>query len=73
MICLHSDNPFADFPDRQRGLVWSFRCPVCKLVFRESEASDVRIVKEQNGMGSRKASCPRCKAEAVPLPPAYYD
>ena len=58
---------------RQRGLVWSFRCPACELVFRESEASDVRIVKEQNGMLSRKASCPRCKAEAVPLPPAYYD
>lgn len=62
-----------DFPGHQRGLVWSFRCPACELVFRESEAADVRIVKEQNGILSRKASCPRCKAEAVPLPPAYYD
>ena len=26
-----------------------------------------------DGMLSRKAACPRCKAEAVPLPPAYYD
>ena len=56
-----------------RGLVWSFRCPACELVFRDSESADVRIVKGQNDMFSRKASCPCCKAESAPLPPAYYD
>lgn len=58
---------------RLRGRVWSFRCPACGLVFHDAEAADLQLVLGQDGDRGYKACCPRCNAEATPLPPVYYN
>lgn len=63
----------SSFRGRLRGLVWSFRCPACGLVFHEGDAVDLQVELGQNGCRGYKARCPHCNAEATPLPPVYYN